>query len=72
MVTLASFTRRLTSGDRQVDVELAAGQARWLDAQEHAGENIGDTETLFIELKEPVPSARPAAETPLGPGLPYP
>lgn len=54
MVTLSGFTRRLTSGGRQVEVELEAGQVRWLDAQEHAGENIGDTDTesIFIELKE--------------------
>jgi hypothetical protein len=73
MVTLTSFTRRLTSGDRQVDLKLEAGQVRWLDAQEHAGENISDTEThaIFVELREPAPSARTApAGTPLGPHFP--
>ncbi|WP_405216813.1 cupin domain-containing protein [Agrococcus sp. Ld7] len=55
MVTLSSFDRRLTAGDRQVDVSLAAGETRWLDAQTHSGENTGATEThvLFVELKEP-------------------
>lgn len=58
MYTLSSFRRRLSSGDLQRDVEMPAGLAGWLPAQEHAGENIGDTEThvLFVELKEPVPS----------------
>ncbi|TYK50552.1 cytoplasmic protein [Actinomadura decatromicini] len=68
MVTLTSFKRRLTSGGRQVELELPVGRARWLDAQEHAGENIGDTAThsIFIELKEPRPGG-PAAEGSLGP-----
>ena len=58
MYTLSSFRRRLIHGDRQVDVELAAGETRWLDAQTHAGENIGDTEShsIFVELKEPGPA----------------
>jgi hypothetical protein len=55
MVTLSSFRRRLAGGGREVDVELEAGSTRWLAAQEHFGENIGETEThvLFVELKEP-------------------
>jgi hypothetical protein len=55
MVTLASFRRRISAGGRQVEVDLQAGKARWLGAQEHAGENIGDTEShaIFVELKEP-------------------
>lgn len=67
MVTLSSFSRRLTSGDREVEVELPAFQARWLDAQEHSGTNIGSTptHTIFVELKEPAPSPRVGAE--LGP-----
>ena len=54
MVTLSTFRRRLRSGAHEVDVELPAFQARWLDAQEHAGTNIGitPTHTLFVELKE--------------------
>ena len=69
MVTLSSFTRRLAAGGRLVELELQAGQARWLDAQEHAGENIGDTDThsIFIELKEPRPATSPAMEGALGP-----
>jgi hypothetical protein len=58
MVTLSSFRRRLSSGDQQVEVEIPAFQARWLDAQEHSGANIGDTDThtIFVELKGPAPS----------------
>lgn len=57
MVTLSSFRRRLHHGDTARDVALDAGQAHWLPAQEHAGENVGeaDTRTIFIELKEPAP-----------------
>src|SRR4051794_37648275 len=33
MVTLSSFRRRLSSGDQQVEVDIPAFQARWLDAQ---------------------------------------
>lgn len=54
MYPLASFTRRLTFDGRQVEVKLEPGQVRWLDAQTHQGENIGDTPThaLFVELKD--------------------
>jgi beta-alanine degradation protein BauB len=54
MYTLSSFRRRLHAGDQHRDVEMAAGFTGWLPAQEHAGENIGETEThvLFVELKE--------------------
>jgi hypothetical protein len=67
MVTLSSFSRRLTSGDDEVEVELPAFQARWLDAQEHSGTNIGSTptHTVFVELKEPAPSPGEGAK--LGP-----
>lgn len=67
MVTLSAFRRHLQSGVKEVDVELPAFQARWLDAQEHAGTNIGNTEThtIFVELKEP--RAVEAAEHRLGP-----
>ena len=53
MYTLSTFRRRLTIGDIQRDVELAAGTTAWLGAQQHAGHNIGDTDThaLFVELK---------------------
>ena len=54
MVTLSSFKRRLWSGNREVELELPAFQARWLDAQEHSGLNIGEgaTHSVFVELKE--------------------
>ncbi|WP_158851017.1 cupin domain-containing protein [Saccharothrix deserti] len=58
MVTLSSFQRRVSAGGRQVDVELPAGEVRWLGAQEHTGENTGATRThsIFIELKD-IPGA---------------
>jgi quercetin dioxygenase-like cupin family protein len=54
MYTLTSFRRRLVSGDVEREVELQAGTAGWLPAQQHHGENIGDTPThvLFVELKD--------------------
>lgn len=69
MVTLSAFRRRIAAGGRQVEVDLPAGQARWLDAQQHSGENIGDTDThsIFIELKEPQPAGAPAPTDTLGP-----
>ncbi|HKT04829.1 MAG TPA: cytoplasmic protein [Rugosimonospora sp.] len=68
MYTLSAFRRRVSHDGRQVDVELVAGQARWLDAQEHSGENTGGSPShaIFVELKEPAPAPRPAA-APLGP-----
>src|SRR3954465_4233293 len=68
MVTLTSFRRRASAGGREVEVELPAGQARWVGAQEHRGENIGltDTHSIFVELKEP--AIAPAGDqAPLGP-----
>jgi len=58
MYTLTSFRRRLVHGDEHRDVEIDAGTVRWLDAQQHLGENIGDSPShaLFIELKEGAPS----------------
>jgi hypothetical protein len=57
MLTMSSFERRLIHGDRERDVQLEAGRAAWLAAQEHHGENIGTTDThvLFVELKEEPP-----------------
>lgn len=54
MYTLSSFRRRLVSGDVQREVELGAGTVGWLPAQQHHGENIGETPThvIFVELKE--------------------
>ena len=68
MYTLSSFRRRLHGHDGETrDVEMPSGLAGWLPAQEHAGENIGDTEThvLFVELKEPAVKAGGAGS--LGP-----
>jgi hypothetical protein len=70
MVTLSSFRRRLGVGGREVDVELTAGEARWLDAQQHYGENIGDTDSqaIFVELKGSGPTTDAGInESPLGP-----
>lgn len=54
MHTLSAFRRRLHSGDAHRDVDMPAGLTGWLPAQQHSGENIGDTPThvLFVELKE--------------------
>ena len=54
MYTLSSFRRRLHLGELQRDVDLQAGSVGWVPAQEHHGENIGDTAThaIFVELKE--------------------
>jgi beta-alanine degradation protein BauB len=53
MYTLSSFRRRLVSGEMQRDVEIDTGTVGWLPAQQHQGENIGETPThvLFVELK---------------------
>ncbi len=69
MYTLSSFRRRILANGRHVDVELQAGQARWVGAQEHSGENTGDTDShsIFVELKEPAPASSGPAGTPLGP-----
>ena len=71
MVTLTSFSRRLHGDGRQVEVDLEAGVVHWLDAQEHAGEDIGttDTRTIFVELKEPHPAGLGPPEATLGPGV---
>jgi hypothetical protein len=73
MYTLSSFRRRLVSGDNQREVELDSGTVGWLPAQQHHGENIGETPThvVFVELKEP--SSTPGEEAGsasdrLGPG----
>jgi len=69
MVTLSSFSRRLSSSDGRVfDAQLPIGKALWLPAQEHWGENTGTTptHTIFVELKEPSPAPDGEA-SPLGP-----
>jgi len=70
MYTLTPFRRRVSSGGREVEVDLPAGQVRWVGAQEHSGENIGDTVThsVFVELKEPARAVTgPAVLGPSGP-----
>jgi beta-alanine degradation protein BauB len=71
MYTLSSFDRRLVAENGESrDVSLAAGEVRWLDAQTHSGENIGQTVThvLFVELKdERRHQAGADAAAPLGP-----
>ena len=71
LVVLSTFRRRMYSMDGEIhDVQLTAGKVGWLDAQEHAGHNIGDTDShvVFIELKE---GARAPGETlgPVGPAV---
>lgn len=70
MYTLSTFRRRLSSGDREVDVEIPADSVRWLDAQEHSGHNVGETDThvIFVELKEPTAAGATHPDVaPLGP-----
>ena len=70
MYTLSSFRRRLFSGGSEREVELAAGVALWLSAQEHHAKNIGDTDThvIFVELKDGSLGERTSGA--LGPGEP--
>jgi hypothetical protein len=70
MVTLSDFTRRLSSGEKVFDTQLAAGRAVWLPAQRHSGENIGTTPThvILVELKGA--SAGEATTATLGPDQP--
>ena len=67
MVTLSSFRRRLYAGDVERDVDISAEKASWLPAQQHAGHNIGDTQThvIFVELKDS--AASPPSAGALGP-----
>ena len=54
MHTLSAFRRPLHAGENHRDVEMPAGLTGWLPAQQHSGENIGETSThvLSVELKE--------------------
>jgi quercetin dioxygenase-like cupin family protein len=72
MYTLSSFRRRLHHAGATRDVEIAAGGVFWVPAQQHAGENIGSTDShsIFVELKET--AATPAAGGGLGPEPPAP
>jgi len=71
MITLSAFRRRVSAGDRDVEVELPAGTVRWVGAQEHHGENIGGTDShaIFVELKDPDPAGGGATAEPLGPSI---
>lgn len=53
MVPLTTFRRRLTVGERTVEIEKVRHEPAWVDACGHIGENIGKTPTdaLFVELK---------------------
>ena len=70
MVTLSAFRRRLHHEGVTRDVEIPSGLATWLPAQEHSGENIGETatHTIFVELKEPTSTASEGAGR-VGPDL---
>ncbi|VVJ22089.1 Uncharacterised protein [Amycolatopsis camponoti] len=69
MVTLSAFRRRISAGGTSIEVDLPAGTARWVGAQEHAGHNIGETPThsIFVELKEPRTGPSESSEPTLGP-----
>ena len=58
-MVMSAFDRRLHHEGRSVDVSIPQGEVRWLDAQEHSGENVGTTDTIgvFIDLKEQAPDA---------------
>ena len=70
MVTLSDFSRRLSAGERSFDTALTTGQAVWLPAQRHFGENTGTTptHTILIELKGDA-AGEPSSGT-LGPERP--
>lgn len=68
MYTLSAFRRRLHVDGATRDLEMRAGEASWLPAQVHRGENIGatDTHVLFVELKHTTPqTSGPAALGPI-------
>jgi len=54
MYFLSSFKRQIAAGGKTVTVDGEAGTVAWLKAQDHIGENIGETDThvLLVELKE--------------------
>ena len=68
MYALSSFRRRLYAGEMHRDVEIAEGTTVWVPAQQHSGENTGDTpsHSIFVELKGGVAGA--PDEVRLGPG----
>ena len=72
MITASTFRRRLSSNGQSIDVELPSGVARWMSAQDHYGENIGQTDThaFFVELKELTRDSSQAQGGSLGPAGP--
>lgn len=54
MFTLSDFKRKLHINGREQEVNKKAGEASWLPAQRHIGENVGESSThvIFVELKE--------------------
>jgi hypothetical protein len=71
LVVLSTFQRRMYAMDGEShDVQLTAGKVGWLDAQQHAGHNIGDTDShvIFVELKEGA-QAPGEALGPVGPAV---
>ncbi|MDO8481804.1 MAG: cytoplasmic protein [bacterium] len=54
MYFLSSFKRQIAANGKTVTVDGKKGTVTWLKAQDHVGENIGDTDThvLLVELKE--------------------
>jgi beta-alanine degradation protein BauB len=69
MITLSGLRRRLVVGDASREVTLEPHEVRWLAAQRHRGENVGETPThaVFVELREPAPPRVPGAAAALGP-----
>ena len=55
----SSFKRRLTfPGNKTLEVDVKAGTVVYMNAHNHIGENIGDTDTdvIIVELKENKPA----------------
>lgn len=54
MITLSDFERKLHINGTEQKVSKKAGEASWLPAQRHIGENVGDTNThvILVELKD--------------------
>jgi hypothetical protein len=59
MITLSAFDRKLYFDDKEITVQKKSGEASWLPAQTHMGENTGSTDThaIFVELKNPASHA---------------
>lgn len=68
LIALTDFDRRLNVDGHERDVAMAVGQAVFLPAQRHTGENIGTTptRTILVELKG---EATGAPGDDLGPNL---